>query len=93
MSTDHRLIYSEAFVDQDEPVASISEFAPDKPDLTPEQDLRAAVADMLANAIHFGDCKANADCDCGYCRCTCLLGRLNWAINADTTTTEGQATS
>lgn len=85
MSTDHRLIYSEAFVDQDEPVASTSEFAPDKPDLTPEQDLRAAVTERLTDAIHFGGCTDNP--------CTCLIGRLNWAINADTTTTEGQATS
>jgi hypothetical protein len=43
--------------------------------LTPEQYLRAAVADMIANANHFGQC--------GPDNCHCLIGRLNWAINAE----------
>lgn len=47
----------------------------EKPDLTPEQDLRAAVAERLVDAIHFGDCDDNP--------CTCLVGRLKWAINAE----------
>lgn len=71
----HHLIHSEAFVDQGEPVASTSEFAPDKPDLTPEQDLRATVAERLADAIHFNGCTDEP--------CTCLVGRLHWAISAE----------
>lgn len=47
------------------------------PDLTPEQDLRAAVAERLTDATHFNDCPGGTD------TCRCLIGRLNWAINAE----------
>lgn len=45
--------------------------------LTPEQDLRAAVAERLTDATHFNNCPGGTD------TCRCLIGRLNWAINAE----------
>lgn len=53
----------------------------------PEQALRAHVADLLTDVDHFDGCKANPDCDCDFCVCTCLIGRLHWAINAEQVTT------
>lgn len=47
-------------------------------ELTPEQDLRAAVAERIADAIHFNGCTGNP--------CGCLVGRLQWAINAEQVT-------
>lgn len=51
-------------------------------DLTPEQDLRAAVADMLADADHFTGCLSHEIKG----HCSCLIGRLRWAINAEQVT-------
>jgi hypothetical protein len=85
----HHLIHSEAFVCQGEPVASTSEFAPDKPDLTPEQELRVRIAEILIDVDHFAGCTAEP----GMTNCPCLIGRLHFAIGTETTTTEGQATS
>lgn len=50
------------------------------PDLTPEQDLRAAITERLTGAIHFSGCPGGTD------TCRCLIGRLNWAINAEEVT-------
>jgi hypothetical protein len=55
----------------------------EKPDLTPEQDLRAAVADILSDVEHFTGCHRYVE---GDGRCTCLVGRLEWAINAEQVT-------
>src|SRR3546814_9427407 len=44
----------------------------DSPDLTPEQDLRDKVAELLADAIHFDGC-IRVDAFGG--TCTCLIGR------------------
>lgn len=52
------------------------ESAPNDPDPTPEQDLRAAVTERLADAIHFNGCTDDP--------CTCLIGRLTWAITCET---------
>lgn len=54
-----------------------------EPDPTPEQALRAHIADLLTDVDHFDGCKANEDCDCDFCVCTCLIGRIRWAINAE----------
>ncbi|MFC5268424.1 hypothetical protein ACFPJ1_40495 [Kribbella qitaiheensis] len=53
-------------------------------DLTPEQDLRAAVAERIADAIHFNGCISFTLG--GEPGCTCLVGRLQWAINAEQVT-------
>lgn len=52
----------------------------ERPDLTPEQDLREAVAEILADIDHFTGCHRYVE---GDGRCTCLVGRLDWAINAE----------
>lgn len=51
---------------------------------TPEQALCAHVADLLTDVDHFDGCKAHRDCD--ICTCICLVGRLDWAINAEQVT-------
>lgn len=58
------------------------ESSPHDPDPTPEQDLRAAVADLLKDiALHFDGCGEMVEGD-GTCRC--LLGRLERAIAVPT---------
>lgn len=59
------------------PATVFDDPAPAKPDLTPEQDLRAAVAERIADATHFNGCPGGPE------TCRCLIGRLNWAINAE----------
>lgn len=49
-------------------------------DPTPEQALRAHVADLLTDVDHPQTCIPAA--------CNCLIGRLNWAINAEQITTD-----
>ncbi|HEY3559717.1 MAG TPA: hypothetical protein VGL05_19745 [Kribbella sp.] len=44
-------------------------------DLTPEQDLRDAIAERLTDAVHFNGCTDSP--------CTCLVGRIRWAITAE----------
>ena len=41
-----------------------------------EQALRDHVADLLTDVDHFNGCKGTANC-------SCLIGRLQWAINAE----------
>lgn len=50
---------------------------PNDPELTPEQDLRAAVTELLTDAIHLNGCTDDP--------CTCLLGRLRWAVTCEST--------
>lgn len=101
----HHLIHSEAFVDQGEPVASTSEYAPDKPtfdqaaldremgdsiadpEMSPEQDLRGAIVEILADVDHFAGCNRWVE---GDGRCTCLVGRLDWAVNTEQVTEPAQ---
>jgi hypothetical protein len=50
-----------------------------------EQALRAHVADLLTDVEHFAGCHRWVE---GDGTCTCLIGRLDWAINADVHTPE-----
>lgn len=86
-TTGHHLIHSEAFVDQGEPVASTSEFAPKntESDPAPEQALRAHITDLLTDVEHFEKCHRYVE---GDGTCTCLLGRLDWAVTAETVPAE-----
>lgn len=52
----------------------------DTPEPTPEQALRAHVADLLADVEHFEGCHRYIE---GDGTCTCLLGRIERAIAAE----------
>jgi hypothetical protein len=54
---------------------------------TPEHALRVHIADLLADVDHFDGCHRWVE---GDGTCTCLIGRLTWALEADQHTETGQ---